>query len=162
MIVFSISICYHSAMKRIFSEEHRKKLSESHKGQKPVNLEQLRLYRLGRALDEEHKRKIAEAQIGKFVSEETRLKIGLAGKGRIPHNKGKGNEDIHCIICNTVFSAKKTHKRKFCSIGCYRKSNIKENHYKWVSNREELIGRHERNKHDPEVKQWRKSVFIRD
>jgi group I intron endonuclease len=50
------------------SEEHKKKLSISHKGKK---------------LSEEHKKKIGEAQIGKKNSEESRKKMSEAGKGKI-------------------------------------------------------------------------------
>jgi len=49
------------------SEEHRRKLSEAHKGKK---------------LSEEHKRKVSEAQKGREFSEETRRKISEANKGK--------------------------------------------------------------------------------
>ena len=49
------------------SEEHRRKLSEAHKGKK---------------LSEEHKRKLCEARKGREFSEETRRKISEANKGK--------------------------------------------------------------------------------
>lgn len=164
MIVITILTCYNCIMKRIFTEEHRKKLSESHKGQKPTNLEQLRLYRLGRPLSEEHKQKISNAQIGKYVSKETRIKIGLSGKGRIPYNKGINTSSINknCKVCDIEFISNKSADRKYCGIKCYRKDNIKKNHYKWIDDRDKIIGRHNRDIHDPDIKQWRKAVFIRD
>ena len=54
--------------KRIFTEEHRRKLSESQKGKKH---------------SEEHKRKISESGKGKVMSEESKRKISDAKKGKI-------------------------------------------------------------------------------
>jgi len=149
-------------MKRIFTEEHKQKLSEAHKGKIPTNLEQLRLYRKGRPLSEDHKKKIADAQIGKLISKETRLKISISSKGRVPKNKGIGLVTKKCKVCTKDFISKKQANRIYCNILCYRIGSSKENHYKWISDRTKLIGRHNRDKHDPEVKQWRKAIFIRD
>ena len=92
---------HHKGVKR--SEETRRKLSESHKGQTPWNKgrkmsesyhseetkrkvsEALK----GRVLSEETKRKIGEAHKGKLVSEETRRKLSEANKGKTPWNKGR-------------------------------------------------------------------------
>lgn len=73
---------------KIFTDEHRKNLSLSHKGNMPTNIEQLRNYNKGRPLSEEHKRNIGLKHKGKIISEETRRKIGLAGLGRKAWNKG--------------------------------------------------------------------------
>ena len=88
---------------KVVSEETRRKLSESHKGQTPWNKgrkmsesyhseetkrkvsEALK----GRVLSEETKRKIGEAHKGKLVSEETRRKLSEANKGKTPWNKGR-------------------------------------------------------------------------
>jgi hypothetical protein len=51
-----------------FSEEHRKKLSDSKKGNKNFNY--------GKVFSEEYRKKIGLAGIGRYVSEETRRKIG--------------------------------------------------------------------------------------
>lgn len=66
---------------RVFTEEHRKKLSEAHKGQKPTNLEQLRRIATGAVFSEERKRKISESKLGKPRSPETIKKMseGLRG-----------------------------------------------------------------------------------
>lgn len=61
-----------------FTEEHRKRISLSHSGE--------RHYAYGKHYTEEHKRKISEAQKGKFVSEETRKKISESRKGKYVHS----------------------------------------------------------------------------
>ena len=66
------------------SEEHKIKLSESHKGKK------------GKPLSEEHRRKIGEANKGKKkkpFSEEHRRKIGEAKKGQKNGMLGKHHSD---------------------------------------------------------------------
>lgn len=57
-----------------FSEEHIKKLSESHKGH---------------IHSEEHKRKIGEAGKGHITSEETRRKIGEGNRGKVRSEETK-------------------------------------------------------------------------
>ena len=73
-----------------FSDEYKKKLSESHKNQKPSResiekgLKTKRLkYGEHYHLTEEHKRKISEANKGKIISSETRLKMSKNAKRRI-------------------------------------------------------------------------------
>lgn len=68
-------------LKRIFSEEHKRKISESKKGKK---------------LSEEHKRKISESEKGRIFPEEVKKKISKANSGennpmygKTPWNKGK-------------------------------------------------------------------------
>ena len=58
---------------KTLSEEHKRKLSESHKGDKNP------LY--GKTPSEEHKRKISESKKGKTLSEETKKKIRESCKG---------------------------------------------------------------------------------
>ena len=53
------------------TEETKKKVSESKKGQ-----------RKGIKFTDEHKRRIGESQKGKFISEETRKKLSVANKGK--------------------------------------------------------------------------------
>lgn len=76
---------------KVFTDEHKANLSKSHKGKIPSNIEILITYRKGRPLTDEHKKRIGEGQRGKVMSPEARIKIGLAGKGRIPWNKGNGD-----------------------------------------------------------------------
>lgn len=78
---------------RTYSEEHKKHLSEVHKG-RPGFWRGKHLYEetkkklseshKGRTASEETKRKMSEAQKGKVVSEETRRKKSEAAKGKHP------------------------------------------------------------------------------
>ena len=79
--------CSHSCMFK--DPELIKKLSESHKGQIPTNLEQLRKINLGRKLSEESRRKISEKNKGKKRSIESIEKNRLAHFGKPTWNKGK-------------------------------------------------------------------------
>lgn len=63
------------------SEETRKKISESHKGNKN--------YMYGKQMSEEHKRKLSEAHKGKVVSEETKKKISESLQGENNYLYGK-------------------------------------------------------------------------
>lgn len=83
---------------RKYTLEHRKKLSEAHKGHTPTNLEQLRLYRKGRPLTEEHKRKISEAQKGrpKNLTDEARRIMSDKKKGKPAWNKGMKGYNSGC------------------------------------------------------------------
>ncbi len=44
----------------------------------------------------------------------------------------------------------------------FQKGFKKEEHWKWIKDRAKVIGRHQRNFHDPEYKQWRQGVLLRD
>lgn len=59
----------------VFSEKHRKNISNSKKG-------------ISHKLSEETKQKISESHKGLVLSEETKKKISEAKKGHIPWNKG--------------------------------------------------------------------------
>ena len=68
------------------SEEHRKKLSEAHKGYKPTEEQRRKMSEsnIGKhKVSEEHRRKLSEANKGKVVSEETRRKLSIANTGHI-------------------------------------------------------------------------------
>lgn len=75
--------------KRIFTEEHRRKLSESQKGKK---------------LSEECKRKIGESQKGKVMSEESKRKISIANKG-----KKRTPEQVERMVKNHMYYTGKEH-----------------------------------------------------
>lgn len=93
------------------TEESRKKMSDSHKGQvswckgrtniySKETLQKMREKKLGKPLSEEHKRNIRESQkgenhpmYGKHHTEETKKKISKANKGKVSHNKGKHLSD---------------------------------------------------------------------
>lgn len=147
---------------KVFTEEHRKNLSLSHKGKIPFNLEQLRTYRKGRPLSEEHKRKIGLGNKGKIISEEARKKIGLAGLGRTPWNKDLKQEyEYTCIVCTEEFTSTQK-SRKFCSVKCSSTQNAGSNNWRWIEDRTQIVGRHNRSFHDSEMKQWRINVYKRD
>lgn len=77
---------WNKGLKNVYSDESRKKMSESHKGKVlPKGIKR-------KPLSEEHRNKISESNKGRIVSEETRIKIGNSHRGRkgqIPWNKGK-------------------------------------------------------------------------
>lgn len=51
------------------------------------------------------------------ISEETRKKISQAGKGRIPHNKGKILRSLVCQNCENIFHSN-AKQPKYCSRDC--------------------------------------------
>jgi len=76
---------------RIFSEEHKRKLSEANKGNKHTKETKIKMSKAqkGKKLTEEHKRKLSEANkgnsgfwLGKKRSEETKQKISKSEKGK--------------------------------------------------------------------------------
>jgi hypothetical protein len=149
---------------RTFSEEHKRKLSESHKGKIPTNLEQLRQYRKGRPLSAEHKKKIADAQKGKpkNLTDEARKIMSEKKKGQTPWNKGNGDTTRKCVYCQADFRCKKRSTRKYCGIVCKHADHQGEGHYRWIKDRNKIVGRHNRLMHDPDTKIWRRKVFMRD
>lgn len=62
---------------KIFTEEHRRKISEANKAKIPWNKGKHNIY------SDETRRKISEALKGQTVSEETRIKLSEAHKGQI-------------------------------------------------------------------------------
>jgi hypothetical protein len=80
-----------------FSKEHKRKLSEAHKGKifpKEV-IEKARLANLGKHRSEEIKRKISESNMGKKLSEDTKRKISLTLTGRPNGRKGISLSEEH-------------------------------------------------------------------
>lgn len=73
------------------SAEARKKMSESHKGRIPWNKgKKVQISpNKGKHLSAETRRKLSEAHKRAYLNPELRRKIGEAGKGRTPWNKGK-------------------------------------------------------------------------
>lgn len=82
-------------------------------------------------------------QTGKKLSEETKKKIGLA------HLGVKRPPEVGMKI-----SLKKIGKARFDLRG--------KNHPFWIKDRSKVVGRHNRNFHDPEYKQWCMGVKNRD
>ena len=147
---------------KVFTEEHRKNLSLSHKGKMPSNLDTFKNSRLGKTNSDEWKKLMSEKFKGRVMSKEWIEKIGLSGKGRIPWNKGlKQKYNYICIVCSNAFTSTQK-SRKFCSIKCSSTQNAGSNNWRWVEDRTKIIGRHNRNFHDSEMKQWRINVYKRD
>lgn len=129
-----------------FSKEHRRKISESHKGQKRLPFsEKTRLKmslaqtgnqnNLGKHLSEETKHKIGvanKAKIHRPLSEEHKKKIGVAGKGRIITEE---------------------HRRKIGDANRGKKSAA------WKGG---ITPENIRIRNSMEYKAWDKAVFIRD
>ena len=67
-----------------FTEEHKRKIGEAHKGRivTEETREKLRIINTGKHPSEETKKKLSEANKGKVVSKETREKLSVAAKGR--------------------------------------------------------------------------------
>lgn len=80
----------HTNKNKVFSVEHRRKLSISHKGQIPVNIVDGSLikcnignkYNLGKVLSREHRKNIGKGNKGKKLTEEQKLKISLGHRGK--------------------------------------------------------------------------------
>ena len=105
---------------RTFSKEHKRKLSESNKGDKH--------YSYGKTLSKETKRKISEAKTGKTHSEETKRKMSNIKKGenhpfygkfhseetkrKISDVKLKYNYELYSIKEYTIYKTNNLHS--FC------------------------------------------------
>lgn len=111
-------------MARQFTEEHKKKLSEAHKG---------------KILSEEHKKNIGKAlkvavNKGKFL------------KGQIPWNKGnRATSKCKCEICGKEFYKRNSEIRRskhhYCNIECSSKRlGIPELNPKWNGGRKTYNG----------------------
>jgi len=72
----------------ISNPKTRQKMSESHKGQIPTNLEQLRRLSIGHKVSEETRRKISQSKKGWHPSKEAIEKNRLAHLGKPAWNKG--------------------------------------------------------------------------
>ena len=70
---------------KVFSEEHRRKLSEAKKGKvfSEEHRKNLSEAGKGRVLSEETRRKLSEAKMGRLLSEETRRRMSEANKGKV-------------------------------------------------------------------------------
>lgn len=80
------------------SDEHKKKISESHKGKKRVPFSdewKLNISKgtKGRKLSNETKQRMSIAQTGRIVTDEMRKNMSIAHKGNEPWNKGKPMSD---------------------------------------------------------------------
>lgn len=77
---------------RIFTDEHRKNLSKAAKGKKLSKEHKKNLSKAlkGRIFTDEHRKKIGKAN--KNPSHETRMKMSIAQKGKIPWNTGLTKE----------------------------------------------------------------------
>lgn len=80
---------------RVFTDDHRRKLSESHKGykHKPESIERMK----GRIISDETRAKFSKASSGRRHNDETKLKISQS-------NKGKPKSTATCSVCGTSSS----------------------------------------------------------
>lgn len=69
---------------------------------KAILSEKTRQYKSGVPLTNEHKQNIAAALKGHSISEETKLKISQANKGKVAYNKGVSPEPWTCPHCGKV------------------------------------------------------------
>ncbi len=107
----------------------------------------------GKTHSEESRKKISLAKIGKpshnkgkRMSEESRKKMSLARLGKSPWNKGLKRPEMS--------------GEKHPMFGKKRPEFSGENHPRWIIDRSLVKRRQERN--NPEYKQWRQSVWLRD
>lgn len=108
---------------------------------------------VGRNLSEETKNKIRMAHLGKKRtphSEETKKKMSLASKGKKKSLEHIKNMSLARMGSTGFWNGKK------------RPSMTGEKNPKWVKDRLKIIGRHNRNFHDPVYKQWVMNVKNRD
>jgi len=106
------------------SEDHKQKISDALRGENHP------MY--GKHLSEDHKQKISnalkgkkvsistrkkmsESSIGKKMSEEAKLKLSLAGKGRVSHMKGK----THTKETRKILSEKSKGNESHAKIWCF-------------------------------------------
>jgi hypothetical protein len=123
--------------KRIFSKEHRKKLSDAHKGKK---------------LSKEHKKKISESNKGRVFSKKHREKLREARLGGVGYYKGKKLSKEHKKKISesnkgNLFS--KEHKDKLRLASSYKISYINRM-YPTFSKIEEMRY-NPKNPHDKEI-----------
>ncbi len=112
------------------SEETRAKMSAAKTGVKR------------KPYTEETRQKLSKANLGKILSDETKEKIGIAGRGRVPWNKGKE--------CGPL---SREHRRK---IG---ESQSGENCHFWKGG---ITPENKKIRGSPEMAIWRNFVFERD
>ncbi len=81
---------------RMFSNEHKRNLGESLKGNKNGK------GNLGKIRSEEHKRKLSEINSGKTLSDETRQKMRLSAIARIEQNHGVIFPNYNLKACKLI------------------------------------------------------------
>lgn len=78
---------------------------------------------------------------GDIVSDATKSKMSLASIGRKKSDKHRIN----------------------ISMGKAGKATASgENHYRWIKDRSKVIAKYQKERNNPEYKQWRKSIYVRD
>lgn len=110
-----------------------------------------------RKFTDEHRLKLSLARRGKKRTPhtaETKLKMSLASKGR---KKSEAHKKA-LSIARTGLPHVLTEKGK----ESFRQKMSGANNWKWIEDRSKIVGRHNRNFHDGEYKQWVLSVRNRD
>jgi len=82
-----LQVAWNKGLTGIYSEETRKKISDSKKGQKLSEEHKARFNFKGRKHSQESLKKMSKAQKGRIVSEETRAKLKLINIGRKASNE---------------------------------------------------------------------------
>ena len=164
------------------SEQHKRKLYESHKGKKQSQetIEKRRLKMLGHKTSDETRKKISEANKGRKVSEEikkkmsesrkgrkhseeTKLKMSLVKKGKTPKNidqikgwsKGKKMSEL---ARQRMSIAKKASPTRYW-LGKKNPNSTSEKNYHWKGGITPLT---KRIRGCFQYRQWRSDVFTKD
>ena len=131
------------------SEEHRRKLSESMKGNKNHK---------GHKNTKETLTKMSKAHKGKKVSKETRRKISKALKGN--HNcLGHKMSDVTKGKLSKVFKGKKGYKHTREARRKMSEAKRGEKSYRWKGG---ISPENKKIRHSIEYRLWREAVFARD
>lgn len=109
--------------------------------------------KFGHIVTEETRNKISVAQIGRLHSEETKKKMSLALKGK-PVSEATRIGLMKYI--NDSLNAG-TYKCNFNN-----KGKFGPDHPKWIKDRTQVVGRHDRNFNDADSRHWRCVVKKRD
>jgi hypothetical protein len=137
---------------RKFSDEHKRKLSEAHKGQIPWNK--------GKKLPPSH-------MLGKKHTEESKKKMSKSQRdnyknGRVPWNKGiPMSDEAKKKLSEAKSGVPNPHKGVYPGhwAGKRRPEITGENHYLWNGGPD---SEYEKIRKSPEMREWRRKVFERD
>lgn len=85
----------------VYSEEHKQKLSEAHKGKvlSPAHRAKVLAAMSKRERDEDWAKNISNGLRGHVVTKQTREKISKSLMGNTPHNKGVPDKIVECPHC---------------------------------------------------------------
>ena len=102
-----------------FSAEHRRKLSESHKGKST--------WLKGKHLTPETKEKLRQAHLGRISSAATKAKLR-----QIQTQKWLSLPRVNCLQCGRPMRGQQRRRGKYCSLDCHRVARTKVEHHEMV------------------------------